>query len=103
MCEMFLRGDPALFEKKSRSIRIEGHVTSVCVEGIFWELLERISGEQDMKLSQFISELYREWLINTGEVNNLSSILRVTCLNYLTHKKTVAANPPNTQLAAISA
>ena len=60
MCEMFLRGDPALFEKKSRSIRIEGHVTSACVEGIFWELLERISGEQDMKLSQFISEIYRE-------------------------------------------
>ena len=51
MCEMFLRGDPALFEKKSRSIRIEGHVTSVCVEGIFWELLDRISSEQDLKLS----------------------------------------------------
>lgn len=102
MCEMFLRGDPALFEKKSRSIRIEGHVTSVCVEGIFWELLDRISSEQDLKLSQFISEIYREGLIKTGEVNNLSSILRVTCLNYLTHKKTVAANRPNIQLAATS-
>lgn len=86
MCEIFLRGDSALFEKKSRSIRIDGHVTSVCVEGIFWELLDRISSEQNMKLSQFISELYREGLIKTGQVNNLSSVLRVACLNYLTHE-----------------
>jgi predicted DNA-binding ribbon-helix-helix protein len=94
MCEMFLRGDPALFGKKSRSIRIDGHVTSVCIEVVFWELLDRISSEQDMRLSQFISQLCREGLIKTGEVNNLSSILRVCCLNYLAHKNTLPTNPP---------
>lgn len=102
MCEMFLRGDPALFWKKSRSIRIDGHVTSVCLEGIFWELLDRISAEQNLKLPQFISELYREGLIKSGAVTNLSSILRVTCLNYLTHEKTEAYIPPDMQLAAIT-
>ena len=102
MCEMFLKGDPALFGKKSRSMRIDGHVTSVCLEVIFWDLLDRISSEQNLKLSQFISELYREGLIKTGRVNNLSSILRVTCLNYLGHEKSTAATRPDIQLAAIS-
>ena len=42
MCEIFLSGDPIRFERKSRSMRIDGHVTSVCLEGIFWELLGHI-------------------------------------------------------------
>ncbi len=92
MCEIFLRGDPSLFEKRSRSMRIDGHVTSVCVEVIFWDMLERVSCEQNLKLSQFITELYREGLIKTGEKNNLSSVLRVACLNYLTHEDTFLPN-----------
>ncbi len=102
MCEIFLRSDPEKFVKRSRSIRIEGHVTSVCLELIFWDLLDQISNEQEMKLSQFISELFREGLVKTGEVNNLSSILRVTCLNYLTYKKTEPTNSPHIQLTAVS-
>jgi len=90
MCEIFLRGESDLFKKKTRSMRIDGHVTSVCVEGIFWDMLEQISEEQDMKLSQFISELYREGQVKTGGVSNLSSVLRVACLNFLTHEQAVA-------------
>jgi predicted DNA-binding ribbon-helix-helix protein len=102
MCEIFLRGDPALFEKRSRSMRIDGHVTSVCVEVIFWDMLERVSREQNLKLSQFISELYREGLIKTGEINNLSSVLRVACLNYLTHEDTVLRNTQRTLQATMT-
>lgn len=101
MCEIFLKGDIALFGKKSRSIRIDGHVTSVCVEVIFWDLLDRISSQQDMKLSQFISELYREALVKTGGVSNLSSVLRVACLNYLSHEQAESANPKQEQRAVI--
>ena len=39
-------------------MRIDGHVTSVCLEGIFWELLGHIAEEQNLKLSKFVSELY---------------------------------------------
>lgn len=101
MCEIFLRGDVALFGKKSRSMRIDGHVTSVCLEVIFWDLLDRISSQQDMKLSQFISELYREALIKTGGVSNLSSVLRVACLNYLTHEQAELTNTKQEQPAAV--
>lgn len=85
MCEIFLSGDPIRFERKSRSMRIDGHVTSVCLEGIFWELLGHIAEEQNLKLSKFVSELYREALIQNGQVTNLSSVLRVACINYLNH------------------
>jgi predicted DNA-binding ribbon-helix-helix protein len=81
-------------------MRIDGHVTSVCLEGIYWDLLDRISIQQDMKLSQFISELYREALVKTGGVSNLSSVLRVACVNYLTHQAE-SANPKQDQPEAI--
>lgn len=83
-------------------MRIDGHVTSVCVEVIFWDLLERVSSEQNLKLSQFVSELYREGLVKTGEVNNLSSVLRVACLNYLTHEDTVLPNTQTTLQATMA-
>ena len=85
MCEIFLRGGSSRFERKSRSMRIDGHVTSVCLEGIFWELLGHIADEQNLKLSKFVSELYHEALIQNGHVTNLSSVLRVACMNYLSH------------------
>ncbi|MFT4822964.1 MAG: putative DNA-binding ribbon-helix-helix protein [Halioglobus sp.] len=102
MCEIFLKGDLASFGKKSRSMRIDGHVTSVCVEVIFWDLLDRISSEQDMKLSQFVSELYREAVVKTGGEINLSSVLRVACVNYLNHEQAQLAKPEQVQRAVMS-
>ena len=90
MCEVFLGGDAAMFEKKSRSIRIEGHVTSVCIEMVFRRILDHIAEEQNTKLSQFVSDLYNEALIKMGDVTNLSSVLRVSCINYLNHQQSVA-------------
>jgi len=90
MCEVFLGGDAAMFEKKSRSIRIEGHVTSVCIEMVFWRILDHIAEEQNTKLSQFVSDLYNEALIKMGDVTNLSSVLRVSCINYLSHQQSLA-------------
>jgi len=43
MCEVFLDGDAAMFEKKSCSNRIEGHVTSVCIKPVFWRFLDHIA------------------------------------------------------------
>jgi predicted DNA-binding ribbon-helix-helix protein len=101
MCEIFLRGDSSRFERKSRSIRIDGHVTSVCLEGIFWDLLGFIAEDQNLKLSKFISELYHEALIKNGQVTNLSSVLRVACMNYLNHN---AANQiPEEHLLSVGA
>ena len=102
MCVIFLRGEAALFEKKSRSMRVDGHVTSICVELIIWDLLERISNEQGLKLSQFISELYREGMVKTGKVNNLSSVLRVACLNYLSHEQAGLGNHVEMPMKAMS-
>lgn len=73
--------------KKSRSMRIEGHVTSICIEMVFWRILDHIAEEQNTKLSQFVSDLYNEALIKMGDVTNLSSVLRVSCINYLNHQQ----------------
>ena len=90
MCEVFLGGDAAMFEKKSRSIRIEGPVNSVCIKPVFWCILDHIAEEQNTKLSQFVSDLYNEALIKMGDVTNLSSVLRVFCINCLNHQQSLA-------------
>jgi predicted DNA-binding ribbon-helix-helix protein len=55
-----------------------------------------------LKLSQFISELYREGMVKTGKVNNLSSVLRVACLNYLSHEQAGLGNHVEMPMKAMS-
>ena len=90
MCEVFLDGDAAMFEKKSRPIRIEAHITSGCTEPVFWRILDHITKEQNTQLSQFVSDLYNQALIKMGDVTNLSSVPRVSCINDLNHQQNLA-------------
>ena len=62
---------------QKRSIRINGHATSVSLEPEFWEELERISAAKNMPLSQLIAE------VDASRAGNLSSALRVYVLLHL--------------------
>ena len=44
MCEIYSGAEPELFELKTRSVRLDGVVTSIRLEAIFWQLLEEIGG-----------------------------------------------------------
>lgn len=89
MCEIYISSDTALFELKTRSIRIDGVVTSIRLELVFWELLDRISHEENLKLSEFLSKLYYEKLTECEKTANFSSLLRVVCTTYLNNKEHV--------------
>ena len=89
MCEIYVSADVALFELKTRSIRIDGVVTSIRLELVFWELLDRISQEESLKISEFLSKLYYEKLTECGRIVNFSSFLRVACTTYLNNKEHV--------------
>ncbi|WP_442903788.1 ribbon-helix-helix domain-containing protein, partial [Gilvimarinus sp. 1_MG-2023] len=43
MCEIYSAAEPELFELKTRSIRLDGVVTSIRLEAVFWHLLENIA------------------------------------------------------------
>lgn len=83
MCEIYSAAEPELFELKTRSIRIDGVVTSIRLEALFWQLLEQIAEEADLTLGTFITRIYREVLERRGETGNFTSLLRVACTTHL--------------------
>jgi predicted DNA-binding ribbon-helix-helix protein len=83
MCEIYVKADPMLYESRSRSIRIHGVVTSIRLENLFWDVLAEIGARDGMTTNQLIAKLYDEIVDYRGEVPNLASFLRVSCLRYL--------------------
>ena len=83
MCYIFASTDPDLFAKQSRSLRINGVVTSLQLEARFWQILDEIAASQQMSTPKFISTLYDEVIELQGEVGNFASLLRVVCTAHL--------------------
>jgi len=83
MCHVYSSTDPARYQCTTRSIRLQGYVTSIRLENEFWGILETLAAEQDMSAPQFISQLYDEVLAECGEMGNHTSMLRVACAVYL--------------------
>ena len=83
VCEIYSGTEPELFALKTRSIRIDGVVTSIRLEAIFWQLLEQIAADAELTLGTFITRIYREVLERRGETGNFTSLLRVACTTHL--------------------
>ncbi|MDF2153809.1 ribbon-helix-helix domain-containing protein [Vibrio sp. CAU 1672] len=82
MCEIFAKQPQENYQFITRSIRINGHATSVKLESSFWAILEQIADAQAMSVPKFISTVYQEALQHNGEVTNFASLLRCACLTY---------------------
>ena len=60
---------------QKRSLTIAGHRTSIALEPEFWDGLQRLAAERDVRLAQLIEDIDR-----SRETANLSSALRVAVL-----------------------
>jgi predicted DNA-binding ribbon-helix-helix protein len=69
-------------EKRTRSLRIGGHCTSIRLEKSFWETLEEIAAREEISLARLLTTLHNEVLDHHGEVKNFASLLRCACLVY---------------------
>lgn len=83
MCKLFIQADPALWESATRSLRIDGMVTSVRLETFFWGVLEEIGRRDGMTVIQLITKLYHESIDAGHDLGNFTSFLRVCCGRYL--------------------
>jgi predicted DNA-binding ribbon-helix-helix protein len=83
MCGIYSKADPIHYESRSRSVRIHGVVTSLRLENLFWEVLAEIAKNDGITTNQLIAKLYDEIIEYLGDVPNLASFLRVSCLRYL--------------------
>lgn len=101
MCRIFAGQPPASYESQTRSIRINGHSTSLRLEAAFWAMLEEIAESQHMTLAKFVAKLHDEVLELQGEVRNFASLLRCCCLIYASEMREPAGYaPPLRQIAA---
>lgn len=83
MCGLFINADADLWESKTRSMRIDGVVTSIRMETFFWNILQEIAFRDGMTVNQLITKLYLESLDADHDVGNFTSFLRVCCGRYL--------------------
>ncbi len=87
MCRMFAEQPPENYACQTRSLRIGGHCTSVRLEAIFWTILEEIAAREGRSVANFVTTLHDEVLHHHGDLHNLASLLRCSCLLYVTSRR----------------
>lgn len=88
MCEIYSSTPPPEYEQMTRSVRINGAVTSIRLERRFWKILDELAAEEKFSTGKFISTLHTEAYSLNGEISNFASMLRVVCTTYLVNKGT---------------
>ncbi|WP_428029842.1 ribbon-helix-helix domain-containing protein [Ancylobacter sp.] len=83
MCKLFIEADPALWQTRLKSLRLNGFSTSVRLENLYWQVLEEIALRDGMSLPQLLARLHDELTFAHGGVENFASFLRVCCGRYL--------------------
>lgn len=86
MCQIYASTEPARYDSEARSLRIQGCVTSIRLEKVFWGILEEMAAQAESSTPELINTLYTEVHQNFGEVCNFTSFLRTACTIYLTRK-----------------
>ncbi|BCL73283.1 putative protein related to arylsulfate sulfotransferase involved in siderophore biosynthesis [Vibrio nigripulchritudo MADA3029] len=93
MCEIYSGAEEELFELKTRSIRIDGVVTSIRLEAIFWQIIEDIAKKSELSIGAFVTQIYKEVLEKRGEIRNFASLLRVACTTHLNNGERLTLFP----------
>lgn len=83
MCRLFIGAEQQLWQSVTRSLRIDGVVTSVRLENFFWSALEEIAARDAMTVSRLLGKLYEESRAEGHDLDNFASFLRVCCGRYL--------------------
>ncbi|NRA52652.1 MAG: ribbon-helix-helix domain-containing protein [Gammaproteobacteria bacterium] len=84
MCKLFIGADADLWSSSTKSLRIDGMVTSVRLENYFWLALTEIGHRDQLNIPQLLTKLYHESIDAGHDLGNFSSFLRVCCMRYLT-------------------
>ncbi len=82
MCKLFIDADSSLWTSQTKSLRIDGVVTSIRLEHFFWDTLKEIAYRDDMTVNSLITKLYFESIDAEHDLGNFTSFLRVCCARY---------------------
>lgn len=103
MCQLFISANPELWQSRTKSLRIDGVVSSIRIENMFWDLLDEIARRDGMTVSQLITRLYHESIDAGHDLGNFTSFLRVCCTRYLSLISQGEIDRSNKPLSALDA
>lgn len=83
MCSIYSRQDPDRYALTTRSLRIDGHSTSLRLENAFWDVLDRMAESEGRPLSDLLARLHSEVAATREGPVNFTSILRASCLIFI--------------------
>ena len=66
----------ALGSPTKRSVTIAGHETSISLEPLFWQALERAAADEALPVNALIARIDVERLVGSGRAANLTSAIR---------------------------
>ncbi len=92
MCLFFAGQDPDRYASTTRRLRLNGQSTSIRLENAFWAILDEIADRERTSTPLFLSMLHSEVLELKGEPQNFTSVLRTTCLIFLSKQSAPAAS-----------
>ncbi len=82
--EMFLAcssGQINEFIPERRGFRLHGHSTSICLERMYWDVLEDMARDCGLTLPRLVEKVHDGCLV--ANERNIASCLRVICAKYL--------------------
>ncbi|MFC5067343.1 ribbon-helix-helix domain-containing protein [Flaviflagellibacter deserti] len=85
MCRMFAHQPQSNYDSETRSIRLAGHSTSIRLENVFWTILEEMAAREGLSVGKFVTKLHDEVLEHHGELSNIASLLRCSCVIYVSN------------------
>ncbi len=84
MCKLLANRKAQDFRPVSRSVRLNGHSTSLRLEASFWRVLDNLARDEGLSTPKLIETLHAEaseLLHDADEASiNLASVLRTACL-----------------------
>lgn len=83
MCQIYSGTETELYQSVSRSVRVNGVVTSLRLELRFWQILDEIASGEGFSTPQFLGKIHDEVVAQRGDIPNFASLLRVICTVYL--------------------
>lgn len=102
MCELYSAIPPSEYECLTRSVRLNGAVTSLRLERRFWSILADLAEGEQVTLGKMLSTLHQEAVFKHGHVENFASLLRVVCTTYLAREPVGVRNACREKTAPVS-
>ncbi len=68
---------------ESRSFRLGGRITSIGLEVMFLDILEKIAAEEREPLDRLLAKIHDDTWRSQGKDNEFASFLRCACLSYV--------------------